>query len=1010
MPKDNIAGQTEACQTSYMPARSISDSLSHRYRAILNSMPSGYVYCRVLYDQGRPVDLMHEEVNVSWEKLTGMKDVIGRRVTEVFPGIAESNPEFFSRLLKVAETGVADQFESYIDALGKWYDNNVYSPEKGSLVSIIEDITEKKLAEDAVKHSEERFRSLFEEHSSIMVMHDAEGNIVDANKAAADFYGWSIDELRRMSIRHISVLSPESVHRELEEWRSRKQRYMSFRHKRADGSIRNVEIFAKKIRVKDRDLVSAIIHDVTERKQAEEALKRKSRTLTLSDHCNNALIHAQDEKELLQQICTIIVETGSYRMAWVGYAEEETKKIQPVAQAGFDEGYLETLNISWADDRYGHGPAGSAIRTGKPCSISNIQQDPQFEPWRHEATTRGYSSMHSVPLIACDKVIGALTVYAALPDAFTPAEQQQLMSLTENLAFGIRMLRNRQALTQSEERFRRLFEQNAAIKLLLDPVTGNIVDANKAAADFYGWSVEELKQMNIAQINPISFDAIKITLKKVLSEGNFKFLFRHLKKDGTLCDVEALCTKINDGRKDLLYAIINDVTNQKRYEQVNAFRMRMLQMADSHSTAELLTATIDEAETITGSSIGFFHFIAHEQNALSLQAWSTNTLQNMCKAEGNGQHYPMDMAGVWADAVREKKSIIHNDYPTLMHRKGLPAGHAEIKRELVIPVNRDGKIVAIMGVGNKPMEYGDKDIEWLENLANHVWDIVAKKISDEEKEKLATQLQHAAKMEMIGQLSAGIAHEINNPLNFISINEHNQENDFSDLLEMVTEYRRIIDKYITVSADADEIKLLHEKEKKLDIDYLLENIPKSLEMTRYGVERITAITQSMRNYSFKNEKGGLIPSDINKAVNESLLIAKSEYRDIATIELHLEALSPVLCDPSMISQVILNLILNSAQAIKSQNRSTPGTITIRTWATSESVLCSVSDDGPGIPEEVRGRIFEPFFTTKEQGKGTGLGLSISYDIVVHRHKGSITADSSAEGGTVFTMTLPKEQC
>jgi len=112
----------------------------------------------------------------------------------------------------------------------------------------------------------------------------------------------------------------------------------------------------------------------------------------------------------------------------------------------------------------------------------------------------------------------------------------------------------------------------------------------------------------------------------------------------------------------------------------------------------------------------------------------------------------------------------------------------------------------------------------------------------------------------------------------------------------------------------------------------------------------------------------------------------------------------------MISQVILNLILNSAQAIKSQNRSTPGTITIRTWATSESVLCSVSDDGPGIPEEVRGRIFEPFFTTKEQGKGTGLGLSISYDIVVHRHKGSITADSSAEGGTVFTMTLPKEQC
>jgi len=748
--------------------------------------------------------------------------------------------------------------------------------------------------------------------------------------------------------------------------------------------------------------------DITEQKKAEAEHERKSRALRLSDQCNHALLHAQDEDILLQQICSIIVETGGYRMAWVGYAEHnDEKRIRPVAQEGFEEGYLETVRISWADEPYGHGPAGTAIRTRQPCTMCNIQENPKFGLWRNEATSRGYTSIHSIPLILDESVFGTLTIYSELPDPFNAAEKESLMSIAENLAFGIKTLRNQKALKQSEERYRNLFECNAAIKILVDPYTENIVDANKAAADFYGWSIDEFRQMNIAQLNTITTpEDIESIIGTILTAGHAKFSFRHNKKDGSHCDVDVLATKINDGKNDLINAIIYDVTSQKLYERVNAFRMQILQMADSHSIEELLTRTLDEAEKITESTIGFVFFVADDQNTLLLQTVSTNTFENMCKAEGKGQHYPLDKAGVWADAVREKKPVIHNNYPSLEHRKGMPKGHAEITRELVIPVNRDGKIVAIMGVGNKPTEYGDKDIEWLEIIANHVWDIVAKKIADDEKKTLASQLQHASKMEMIGQLAAGIAHEINNPLNFITINEHNQLNDFNDLQELVREYREIIDKYTAVSADAEEVMRLREKERELDIDSLLENIPKTLEMTQHGVERITAITRSMRNYSFKNEKGGLTLNDINKAVNESLLIAKSEYRDSATISLHLDEVPPVMCDPSQISQVILNLIVNSAHAIKSQNRSSHGSIMIKTWATEESVFCSVSDDGPGIAEEVRSRIFEPFFTTKDIGEGTGLGLSISYDIMVNKHLGSISAECRPEGGTVFTVSIP----
>ncbi len=871
------------------------------------------------------------------------------------------------------------------------------------------DITERKIADEALQKSEKRFRTLFNSQSAIQALLDPDtGKVLDVNQKAVDWYGWSAEELKQMYAGDINSLSPEAVIQSLQTVEAKHHNKFIGRHRRADGSIRDVEIYRNEIELDGKAVIHVITHDITERREAEEELERKNRALLLKDYSNHALLHAQDEDALLQDICNIIVEAGGYRIAWVGYANDNHgKRIRPIAQAGFEEGHLETLRISWADDQYGNGPAGFAIRTGKPYIFLNIHENPELDLWQHEAVKRGYASILSLPLSVEDKVIGALTVYSELPDAFNGAEKTQLISIAENLAFGIRMLRKRKALTQSEERFRNLFEHNAAIKMLIDPDTGNIVDANKAAADFYGWSIDEFRQMNLAQVNTITtLDVIKSNMTKVRIEGHAKLSLRHNKKDGSLHDVEVLSTIINDGQRDLIHAIVYDVTNQKRYEEVNAFRLRILQMAESHSIEELLTATLDEAELLTESSIGFFHFVESDQNALSLQAWSTNTTENMCKAEGKGQHYPMDMAGVWADAVRIKKATIHNDYPSLEHRKGMPEGHAEVTRVIGIPVNRGGKIVAIMGVGNKRSKYGDKDVEWLELIASHVWDIVAKKMAEEENRKLATQLQHASKMEMIGQLAAGIAHEINNPLNFITINEHNQLNDFNDLQELVGEYREIIKKVDAIPAISEEILRLREKERELDIDSLLENIPKTLEMTRHGVDRITAITRSMRNYSFKNEKGGLTLNDINKAVNESLLIAKSECRDVASVALHLDEVPPVMCDPSQISQVILNLIVNSAHAIKSQNRSSHGSIMIKTWATDESVFCSVSDDGPGIAEEVRSRIFEPFFTTKDIGEGTGLGLSISYDIMVNRHLGSISAECRPEGGTVFTVSVP----
>ena len=160
---------------------------------------------------------------------------------------------------------------------------------------------------------------------------------------------------------------------------------------------------------------------------------------------------------------------------------------------------------------------------------------------------------------------------------------------------------------------------------------------------------------------------------------------------------------------------------------VMASRLRLRDSAHSHSLADLLRATIDEAETLTGSQVGFYHFVEPDQLTLTLQAWSSNTVQHMCQAKGAGLHYPVQQAGAWADCIRQRRPVIHNDYPAMAHRTGLPEGHAPITRELVVPVLREGVIVAVLGVGNKPTHYQEHDAERVAILCDLAWDIVEKK-------------------------------------------------------------------------------------------------------------------------------------------------------------------------------------------------------------------------------------------------------------------------------------------
>jgi PAS domain-containing protein len=254
--------------------------------------------------------------------------------------------------------------------------------------------------------------------------------------------------------------------------------------------------------------VSRLIHDATELKLAEEELRQVNQALRMFNECNQVLVRATDESGLLDDVCRIIVEDGGYRLAWVGFAErDETKTVRPVAQAGFEDGYLETVNITWADSERGRGPTGTAIRTGEPAICRHILTDPDYAPWREGAIRRGYASSIALPLAAEGQVFGALNIYAVEPDAFDVEEVKLLAELANDLAYGIIALRTRvehqraeEALRESEDRYRDLVEHSQDLICTHD-LEGRILSVNQGAAKLLGYDQSALLKRNFTTLH-----------------------------------------------------------------------------------------------------------------------------------------------------------------------------------------------------------------------------------------------------------------------------------------------------------------------------------------------------------------------------------------------------------------------------------------------------------------------------------------------------------------------------
>ncbi len=719
------------------------------------------------------------------------------------------------------------------------------------------------------------------------------------------------------------------------------------------------------------------------------------------------------------------------------------------------------------------------------------------------------------------------------------------------LAAGATLLaRQQQREMLREQRFQAIFD-NAMVGMATSSVDRRWLTVNPALCRILGYDSATLLTKTWAELtHPDDLDANIAEFEATLrgDQQSYTIQKRFIRADGevVMTDIAARIIRKANGEPDYFVVIVEDVTARQQAEHTNRLLSRRAQAllelpkaAESMDEPDFMQYAIDQAERLTDSKIGFIHFINDDGKSIELVAWSISTLANYCHAVFD-RHYPLDEAGIWAEAARIRQPVIVNDYATAEARKGLPDGHAHLERFISVPVVENTQVRMILGVGNRSTPYLPVDVETAQLIGSETWRIVQRQRSEralqaasqvvnaspivcfrwravegwpieyvsdnvrqwgyspedllagdppytemvhpddlariiaevkvntaagatgyEQEYRLLTadgrvlwvvdrtrvvrgpdnkpqyydgvvtditerkqrqseltaalgeqrklnkrleeannQLMQSEKMASIGQLAAGVAHELNNPIGFVHSNLGTLDAYLNDLMSLIDAYQTLADETATGTASFEQIARLKEQ---LDFDYLRGDIFQLVSESKDGLSRVKKIVQDLKSFSRVGEQEWQA-ADLHQGIDSTLNIVWNELKYKCQVVKDYGDLPPVFCLISQLNQVFMNLLVNAGHAIEKQ-----GTITIRTRCDGEDrVVVEVSDTGSGIPKENLTRIFDPFFTTKPVGKGTGLGLSLSYSII-ERHHGRFEVESEVGVGTTFRVILPVTQ-
>jgi signal transduction histidine kinase len=412
-------------------------------------------------------------------------------------------------------------------------------------------------------------------------------------------------------------------------------------------------------------------------------------------------------------------------------------------------------------------------------------------------------------------------------------------------------------------------------------------------------------------------------------------------------------------------AVVMDTTENKRMQDLIRMRMHLMEYASGHTLEEVLRETVDNMEYLVGSPIGFFLIISPDQKNIISQTWSIHTPNEFLNPKDHRPHYPVDEGGSWVECISQRKPVIHNIYTFIPNNKGMTENHSKFIRHLVVPVIRDGKVVAILGVGNKPTEYTQKDVERVSFLADVAWTAIQRKQADEALLKHSEQLEFLNKE--LESFSYSVSHDLRAPL-------------------------RAIDGYTRM--------ILKKQGDKFDEDIMLK-----FNKIRHGVETMNKLIDDILAFSRLGRKE-LVKVNINMhtlSLNAWEKI-KSATNDRYTFSIE-DDIPPARGDEALISQVVINLLSNAVKFTK--NVETP-LIEVGGSIQGNDNVYYIKDNGAGFDMNYYDKLFAVFqrLHSAENFEGTGIGLAIVQRII-SRHGGRVWAHGEVDHGAIFYFTLPR---
>jgi PAS domain S-box-containing protein len=552
-----------------------------------------------------------------------------------------------------------------------------------------------------------------------------------------------------------------------------------------------------------------------------------------------------------------------------------------------------------------------------------------------------------------------------------PLDDQRVLAVVRDVTEHLQTLA---ALEASEERFRLAVQASRDVIWEYD-INRKQKFWSEAGNTHFGWQADEAHPHDAAwwmeKLHPEDRPYVEGLLSEALTNPVRDSLhadYRFRKHNGDYAHVEDRChiERDQDGHALRLIGAMHDVTERRQQEMAVA----------------RLQAQMNEAQQIAQLGSWGYH---HRENRL---LWSDETYRI----------FGIDRS-LFSESYEGFLAIIHPD--------DRPRVEAEFARSLAEPgyayeldhrlVRRDTGEVRL--VHEKCAHERDADGQVLHSYG-FVQDIT-------DAVKRNTLSRQSQKLEVMGLLAAGVAHEINNPVSFIMNNFAALETDVIRFRTLLTGYRALCGKAEHVPELAIDAGRIADQEREAKLDFIVDDLDALLAESREGLERIADIVAGMRFFARDDRADNRELWDVNDGVRTTMTIARNEYKYHCHVSADYATDLPAIeCMPGKIGQVLLNLLMNATQAVESTRRKEKGRIRIRTFKDADNACIEVSDDGPGIPPAVLDSIFEPFFTTKPLGKGTGLGLAISHDIVVNQHGGSLTVASREGEGATFCVRLP----